>query len=90
MRVLIAGGGCYCPAWWPPFYPVIGVAISSTLSIQGLDYSEHDSDAGGRAVARRGHRQRRQCRRSRLQMLAIHNARLADTLEKYRATLKTE
>ena len=93
LRVLIAGGGgaAHLPGMVAAFtiLPVIGVPINSTTSIQGLDsvLSMIQMPAGV-PVATVGIDSAANAAVLAIQMLAIHNARLADSLEKYRTTLK--
>ncbi len=93
LRVLIAGGGgaAHLPGMVAAFtiLPVIGVPINSTTSIQGLDsvLSMIQMPAGV-PVATVGIDSAANAAVLATQMLAIHNARLADVLEKYRTTLK--
>lgn len=93
LRVLIAGGGgaAHLPGMVAAFttIPVIGVPINSTISIQGLDsiLSMIQMPAGV-PVATVGIDSAANAAVLATQMLAIHNARLADALEKYRTTLK--
>ena len=93
LRVLIAGGGgaAHLPGMVAAFtiLPVIGVPINSTTSIQGLDsvLSMIQMPAGV-PVATVGIDSAANAAVLAIQVLAIHNARLADSLEKYRTTLK--
>ena len=93
LRVLIAGGGgaAHLPGMVAAFtiLPVIGVPINSTASIQGLDsvLSMIQMPAGV-PVATVGIDAAANAAVLATQMLAIHNARLSDSLEKYRTTLK--
>ena len=93
LRVLIAGGGgaAHLPGMVAAFttIPVIGVPINSTISIQGLDsiLSMIQMPAGV-PVATVGIDSAANAAVLATQMLGIHNARLADVLEKYRNTLK--
>ena len=93
LRVLIAGGGgaAHLPGMVAAFttIPVIGVPINSTISIQGLDsiLSMIQMPAGV-PVATVGIDSAANAAVLATQMLGIHNARLADALEKYRNTLK--
>ena len=93
LRVLIAGGGgaAHLPGMVAAFtiLPVIGVPINSTTSIQGLDsvLSMIQMPAGV-PVATVGIDSAANAAVLAIQMLAIHNARLVDSLEKYRNTLK--
>ena len=93
LRVLIAGGGgaAHLPGMVAAFtiLPVIGVPINSTTSIQGLDsVLSMIQMSAGVPVATVGIDSAANAAVLATQMLAIHNARLADTLEKYRNTLK--
>ena len=93
LRVLIAGGGgaAHLPGMVAAFttLPVIGVPINSTLSIQGLDsILSMIQMPAGTPVATVGLDNAANAAVLATQMLAIGNARLADALEKYRATLK--
>ena len=93
LRVLIAGGGgaAHLPGMVAAFtiLPVIGVPINSTLSIQGLDsILSMIQMPAGTPVATVGLDNATNAAILAVQMLAIGNARLADALEKYRATLK--
>lgn len=93
LRVLIAGGGgaAHLPGMVAAFttLPVIGVPINSTISIHGLDsiLSMIQMPAGV-PVATVGIDSAANAAVLATQMLALHNARLADALEKYRTTLK--
>ena len=93
LRVLIAGGGgaAHLPGMVAAFttLPVIGVPINSTLSIQGLDsILSMIQMPAGTPVATVGLDNAANAAVLAIQMLALSNARLADALEKYRATLK--
>ena len=93
LRVLIAGGGgaAHLPGMVAAFtiLPVIGVPINNTTSIQGLDsVLSMIQMSAGVPVATVGIDSAANAAVLATQMLAIHNARLADTLEKYRNTLK--
>lgn len=93
LRVLIAGGGgaAHLPGMVAAFttIPVIGVPINSTISIQGLDsILSMIQMSAGVPVATVGIDSAANAAVLAIQMLAIHNARLADGLEKYRITLK--
>ena len=93
LRVLIAGGGgaAHLPGMVAAFstLPVIGVPINSTLSIQGLDsILSMIQMPAGTPVATVGLDNAANAAVLATQMLAIHNARLVDALEKYRNTLK--
>jgi 5-(carboxyamino)imidazole ribonucleotide mutase len=93
LRVLIAGGGgaAHLPGMVAAFttLPVIGVPINSTTSIQGLDsvLSMIQMPAGV-PVATVGIDSAANAAVLATQILALNNARLADTLEKYRTSLK--
>ena len=93
LRVLIAGGGgaAHLPGMVAAFttLPVIGVPINSTMSIQGLDsILSMIQMPNGVPVATVGIDSAANAAVLATQMLALHNARLADALEKYRTTLK--
>ena len=93
LRVLIAGGGgaAHLPGMVAAFttLPVIGVPINSTISIQGLDsILSMIQMPTGVPVATVGIDSAANAAVLAIQMLALHNARLADALEKYRVTLK--
>lgn len=93
LRVLIAGGGgaAHLPGMVAAFttLPVIGVPINSTISIQGLDsIVSMIQMPTGVPVATVGIDSAANAAVLATQMLALHNARLADALEKYRTTLK--
>ena len=93
LRVLIAGGGgaAHLPGMVAAFttIPVIGVPINSTISIQGLDsILSMIQMPTGVPVATVGIDSAANAAVLATQMLGIHNARLADALEKYRTTLK--
>ena len=93
LRVLICGGGgaAHLPGMVAAFttLPVIGVPINSTISIQGLDsILSMIQMPTGVPVATVGIDSAANAAVLAIQMLALHNARLADALEKYRVTLK--
>lgn len=93
LRVIIAGGGgaAHLPGMVASFttLPVIGVPINSTTSFHGLDsiLSMLQMPAGVpvATVALDGATNAAVLA---TQILALHNARLADVLEKYRTSLK--
>ncbi|MBX0290709.1 5-(carboxyamino)imidazole ribonucleotide mutase [Hymenobacter sp. HSC-4F20] len=93
LRVIIAGGGgaAHLPGMLASFttLPVIGVPINSTTSFHGLDsiLSMLQMPAGVpvATVALDGAANAAVLA---TQILALHNARLADVLEKYRTSLK--
>lgn len=93
LRVLICGGGgaAHLPGMVAAFttLPVIGVPINSTTSIQGLDsvLSMIQMPAGV-PVATVAIDGAANAAILATQMLALSSPRLADVLEKYRATLK--
>lgn len=93
LRVLICGGGgaAHLPGMVAAFttLPVIGVPINSTTSIRGLDsvLSMLQMPAGV-PVATVAIDGATNAAILATQILGVHNARLVDTLEKYRTSLK--
>ena len=93
IRVLIAGGGgaAHLPGMVAAFttLPVIGVPINSTASLQGVDAVMSMIQMPlGVPVATVGIDSAANAAVLATQMLALSNARLADALEKFRASLK--